>query len=78
MTSLTRSCVSLVHAHEVTVKHAKTDNAPCRGQAKQNQLVRGASRLVANSANVGTILRQRRGEDEDRRHTSGRHKRKGQ
>ena len=49
MTSLTRSCVGLVHAHEVTVEHAKTDNTPPRGQAKQSQLVRDASRLVMSS-----------------------------
>ena len=43
----------LVHArvlaHKITVKHAKTDNAPPRGQAKQSQLVRDASCLVTSS-----------------------------
>ena len=60
-----RKGLPLVHAHKVTVTHAWTDHGPSRGDGIQNQR-HGKGRLALG----------RRGEDENRPHTSGRQKEK--
>ena len=67
MTSLTRSCNARVRAHKVTGKHANDRTTQRPGTAEPT----GEGRLALGSeqhcAKVATILRQRHGEDEDRR-----------